>query len=330
LFLRIGQNAEVNCLYFVAEGTLDVLLWDLLEKKFRDLGEFVEGKEKMKIVVHNTYNSVQELQSMFRTSDDDNFGDEEAKIDTNESTSDGEGLIKLEGDLEQDITQLAQEEMVMLSQLDEDDMAEESTTLGEPGKQIKSGSKQKEAEVICLLDDDDEEEAKDSKPAAERNRDSRDGNGQASTEAPKQNNNGSTYDFSRPFTKYRIYLQTFEGSSFGMSIVDERGRLVVIGNTRGNDKPAVGDILVAVNGIPIAENYGVAKISHYLSSSSLQGPVELTFLEDEDFIRYFRQKAYPQSNMNPTSMPKGAGRNTPAEKGGVIELLDDNDEDDDD
>ncbi|OEU20498.1 hypothetical protein FRACYDRAFT_179877, partial [Fragilariopsis cylindrus CCMP1102] len=41
---RIGQNAVVKCLYFVATGTLDVLLWDLLEKKFRDLGEFVEGK----------------------------------------------------------------------------------------------------------------------------------------------------------------------------------------------------------------------------------------------------------------------------------------------
>ena len=321
-FLRIGQNAEVSCLYFVAEGTLDVLLWDLLEKKFRDLGEFVEGKEKMKIVVHNTYNSVKELQSMFRTSGDDNFGDEEAKIDSSESASDGEGLIKLESDLEQDITQLAQEEMVMLSEKDEDDVGEESTTLGESGNQTKSGSKPKKAEVICLLDDDEEEEAQDSKPAAA----TRDSNGRVPAEAPKQNINGSNYDFSSPFAKCRTYLQTFEGSTFGITILDEHGRLVVGGNTRGNNKPAVGDILVAVNGQPVVYGCSVSRISNYLSSALSQGPVELTFLEDEDFIRYFWQKQQQQqSNRNPNYMPNRALHNTPAENGGVIELLDDDD-----
>ena len=29
----------MNCLYFVAKGTLDDVLWKLLEKKFRDLGK---------------------------------------------------------------------------------------------------------------------------------------------------------------------------------------------------------------------------------------------------------------------------------------------------
>lgn len=29
----------MNCLYFVARGTLDDVLWKLLEKKFRDLGK---------------------------------------------------------------------------------------------------------------------------------------------------------------------------------------------------------------------------------------------------------------------------------------------------
>jgi SNF2 family DNA or RNA helicase len=36
---RIGQQASVRCLYFVAKGTLDEVLWKLIEKKFRDLGE---------------------------------------------------------------------------------------------------------------------------------------------------------------------------------------------------------------------------------------------------------------------------------------------------
>jgi SNF2 family DNA or RNA helicase len=36
---RIGQQATVRCLYFIAKGTLDEVLWKLIEKKFRDLGE---------------------------------------------------------------------------------------------------------------------------------------------------------------------------------------------------------------------------------------------------------------------------------------------------
>ena len=36
---RIGQQAACRCLYFVAKGTLDEVLWKLIEKKFRDLGE---------------------------------------------------------------------------------------------------------------------------------------------------------------------------------------------------------------------------------------------------------------------------------------------------
>ena len=48
---RIGQQARVRCLYFIGKGTLDEVLWKLIEKKFRDLGEFVEGKENMGIAL---------------------------------------------------------------------------------------------------------------------------------------------------------------------------------------------------------------------------------------------------------------------------------------
>ena len=43
------------------------MLWKLIEKKFRDLGEFVEGKEKQKMIVDRTYESAKELFSMFQT-----------------------------------------------------------------------------------------------------------------------------------------------------------------------------------------------------------------------------------------------------------------------
>ena len=48
---RIGQQARVRCLYFIGKGTLDEVLWKLIEKKFRLLGEFVEGRENMDIAL---------------------------------------------------------------------------------------------------------------------------------------------------------------------------------------------------------------------------------------------------------------------------------------
>ena len=67
---RIGQNSRVQCLYFVATGTLDDLLWKLLEKKFRDLGEFVEGLEKQKIVVHKTFHGIKDVDAIFENLDE--------------------------------------------------------------------------------------------------------------------------------------------------------------------------------------------------------------------------------------------------------------------
>ena len=43
----------MKCLYFVAKGNI---LWKkLFEKNFRELIEFVESKEKLKMVVDHTF-----------------------------------------------------------------------------------------------------------------------------------------------------------------------------------------------------------------------------------------------------------------------------------
>lgn len=62
---RIGQQSTVRCVYFHARGSLDDLLWKLLEQKYRDLGEFVEGKEGKEIKVHDisTYQEEEEKKS---------------------------------------------------------------------------------------------------------------------------------------------------------------------------------------------------------------------------------------------------------------------------
>jgi SWI/SNF-related matrix-associated actin-dependent regulator 1 of chromatin subfamily A len=62
---RIGQQSIVRCVYFHANGSLDDLLWKLLEQKYRDLGEFVEGKEGKEIKVQeiSSYQEVEESKS---------------------------------------------------------------------------------------------------------------------------------------------------------------------------------------------------------------------------------------------------------------------------
>jgi hypothetical protein len=62
-------------------------MWDLLEKKFRDLGEFVEGKEKMKIVVHRTYCSINDLQSIFSNVGDEDSDNEAAEKEKKTTTN---------------------------------------------------------------------------------------------------------------------------------------------------------------------------------------------------------------------------------------------------
>jgi SNF2 family DNA or RNA helicase len=48
---RIGQQAQVRCLYFIGRGTLDKVLWEHIENKARIVGEFLDGKENMGIAL---------------------------------------------------------------------------------------------------------------------------------------------------------------------------------------------------------------------------------------------------------------------------------------
>ena len=48
---RIGQQAQVRCLYFIGRGTLDEVLWEHIENKARIVGEFLDGKENMGIAL---------------------------------------------------------------------------------------------------------------------------------------------------------------------------------------------------------------------------------------------------------------------------------------
>lgn len=309
---RIGQNATVKCLYFVASGTLDVLLWDLLEKKFRDLGEFVEGKEKMKIVVQRTYKSVAEVQSIFDKIEDDD-ADEDAKLNENDMEAEGDDLIKLENDLQDDIVQLAEEEMGMIKQeQDDEDGADNNRRMslqvgnGQPA-QPKSTLGQTEDEAICLSDDD-EDEAVVVKPDAK----------EKPTSPPEVSSNN------RVLIRPRFYKQWFKGASYGIQLLKIGRRLTVIQNTFGKQKPAFGDVLVAVNGHRVVIDADMNSVITYMKKALEQNTTELIFFEDEEFLKKYSSQI-TQSAKEIEAMANKRLKSAPptTSKDSAIEILDD-------
>lgn len=321
----------MRILYFVASGTLDVLLWDLLEKKFRDLGEFVEGKEKMKIVVHHTYDSVKDLQSIFSKPDNDESDDEVKTSNSETNDSDADNLIRLEDDLKEDIVQLAQEEMIMISQGEDEDGADSKLNMHGVQPESNSGDGntglgQTEDEAICLLDDEDVDEEIDENPTAKEQLITPD----SSTSVALSDSGAAAFDKSKAFSNCRIYTQLFEGTTYGIQLLTHEGRLVVSKQMQdGNVKPAPGDILVAINGAEFPLNVPLQDAVRAMKEYILRAPVELTLIEDEEFASYCKNVVIPEYEQhNKESILKrqaqmAASRSSAQNVGGVIEILDD-------
>jgi len=290
-------------------------LWDLLEKKFQDLGEFVEGKEKMKIVVRKTFKNVKELQSIFIRSSDDDL-ESETKQDDNNPTSESEDLIKLETDLQDDIVQLAREEMVMISQGEDEDGTDINLVGHHPSEnnhaQAKSGLGQTEDEAICLSDDEEDVSQAEKKGIVSH-----------------ADSGGSNFSFKKStvLRNCRFYKQNFRGTSFGIQLLNIECRLVVINNRFGKLKPALGDVLVAVNGTKLPLNLHLNQACMYMKQLLVKGVVELVFVEDEAFV-----KQYTPAILEMRKQLEAAGQHVgnkkpkndpPSNSEDVIEILDD-------
>jgi hypothetical protein len=287
---RIGQNSRVKCLYIVATGTLDDLLWKLLEKKFQDLGEFVEGKEKLNIVVHQFFHGVKELHSQYFTNPSDDDSDDGTQED-DDVEGDRVELLKLEHDLENDINLLAKEEMTsMQPDGEEDEMngdikADEVVSESKPPP-VTLGSSVDEA--ICLSDDDDDarpptEVAQTKPPASGPHNGSKQDHAQVEEKIIS-----SSPNVSEPFSNARIYKLLFEGPSYGMQLIVYQRRLVVSRKmSKKHEKPALGDILIGVNGAQVPFVNVLEEITPQLKSLLAKSPVELTFMEVDSFSRFF-------------------------------------------
>ncbi len=286
---RIGQNSRVHCLYFVATGTLDDLLWKLLEKKFRDLGEFVEGMEKQKLVVHKTYNGTKELDSMFDIPDG-STSDDEVNFDEESDDEDGQEILEYQRDLEDEIELLGKEELTMIRADGDDDDGGDEQVFHDSAEPAAGST---EAEAILLSDDDEEEETRTSaahdSPTETRTEET---SGEERASPAQKDVEGSNkklpaeastkLDIRKPLQDCRGYSVVFEGKSFGMNLFIFEGRAVVggrVGDSYFTDIPALGDILVAVNGQRMPFTSDINQITTFMRTSLQRGPVELIFLE---------------------------------------------------
>jgi hypothetical protein len=71
----MGQaSKEVKCVYFVAKGTLDEPIWRLIEKKFADLGEFIDGNEDAVVDVHGVCDTRSDVVAASKRSEGERTG----------------------------------------------------------------------------------------------------------------------------------------------------------------------------------------------------------------------------------------------------------------
>ncbi|GMH90489.1 hypothetical protein TrVE_jg4166 [Triparma verrucosa] len=132
---RIGQARDVMIKYIIGVGTVDEVIWELAKRKFKSLGEFVEGKEGMSI----------------RASEgggEDFDWDFRAKLDV-EGKEGGIAEEDIDDDLEEIIRTLGEEEKKAAGL--EDEGIEESRT-----PTPSSFKKAVPDEIICLDDSDNE------------------------------------------------------------------------------------------------------------------------------------------------------------------------------
>ena len=261
---RIGQQARVRCLYFIGRGTLDEVLWKLIEKKFRDLGEFVEGKENMGIALER------ELE--------DDEGDEILKTDGSaEDGSDGDSTKKRKApedvfgdlletddlDLKQEIDELCHEEEDMLNikneeEEDEPDIDDTKNSGAETAsvpnnklaasvpsnKMAASAATEASSDMVIELSDDEEDDIIKPSPTIATVRE--------------------LYRESRVFAKLkiepnvqfnnlRLYTVKYPGPAYGLLMVACNGRVIVKAHQtpQADEYPKIGSIIVACNGYVI-------------------------------------------------------------------------------
>lgn len=231
----------MRCLYFIAKGTLDEVLWKLIEKKFRDLGEFVEGKENMGIALERTLEDGEDEEIL--KSEDNGDGSRKRKAEDVFSE-----LLDSE-DLRDEIDELVHEEEDMLKiKNDEDDDEPDTEEKGTESDQKMASTSNKgaqrptatKAEDMAIELSSDEEETGPTTIAQIRNLYKESG-----ILAKLKIDNHVR------FKNLRAYTLQYPGPTYGLIMVSCNGRVVVKchhGSDDSTKMPKIGTIIIGCNG----------------------------------------------------------------------------------
>ena len=308
---RIGQQARVRCLYFVAKGTLDEVLWKLVEKKFQDLGEFVEGKERHRIVVDTVYENKHDLYTQ--------FSDCEPESDEQEEGDDANIDFEFDPEILRDIEQLGHEEEELLNSIpSNEDEGDDTAVLTNSDKKVaaridvtqsapenESARIGSSAEAAIVLHDDEpgeeQQESTNSRPAPYQ---------AESKDCPK-------FDYDS-YTKWKVYEVLVAGPNLGVSLLNFSGRIVV--SQSSISKPAVGDVLIGFNGIKIPFGSTLQQVVGGIRQALHTGSsTRLVFGEDPSFAEYFVKYLTYVISVTPCH----TGTKTGQKSKEVIDLIDD-------
>lgn len=311
---RIGQQARVRCLYFIARGTLDEVLWKLIEKKFRDLGAFVEGKENMDIA----------LERELEDGEDDKIVKSEGnEDDVGENSMSCGGLVKKrkahevqdvfneildaeDPELKKEIDELCHEEEDMLNvknKEDEEELIErELVTINENKEGVGTGNNidasatnNTTKKVIELLDDEDDNDGDRSKPPTIANL----------RELYRSTGifNSLRVDPRMQLKNMRLYTVQYQGPSYGLIMVSCNARVVVKAQTLEgqagqstslkSETPRIGSIIVAINEHVVPYNAQFVKVLQLMKVMMRSPPVTIMFAEDDAFISMFVEDFVP-------------------------------------
>jgi len=325
---RIGQQAKVHCLYLIAKGTLDEILWLLVKKKFRDLGEFVEGKEKLDIVVHRQYED--EWSAIDRVCGT-NDKDDDISVD---EVDDDFGKMN-DGDLiEHDMEEMANEEQAMVKRNSEDDdddiidatsedffgsgPLEKSQPLDKIHRQesvpvtvnvgmgatesvpgtvnVEMGATEANADfpgksdncVICLSDDDEVEHVHNGKKQPEI-RDIIKSFGFK----PKEETIRAGLPVAVLFPNMQFYNVTFNGPTYGLALANFSGRVVVQKPPSNEIDVSPGSVIAAINSHIVPHNTKFQDIMNMLKYAINRSPAVITFAQDKEFELFWLKVLKP-------------------------------------
>jgi hypothetical protein len=270
------------------------------------LGEFVEGKERLKMVIHKEYKGTKEILSLFQTSID--TGDEEMYDFADEALF--EDLAADEG-IEHDIMSLGEMErkMVKEDEGDEEDTPTSDTDLDQKPAAVDNPPSGKgnvlghtEEDAIALSSDDESGDEKEKEISSTAGGGTSNSTENAPIEALQQ-----TQIVDPPLTDCQFYRIFFPGPSIGVNISLYKGRFVVsqIGRDRlrrlgPTSKPAVGDVFVQVGRMALPARLPLDSFQSILRHYLANPPTPVVFAEVPEVQEYFRE-ASEQQKLMPTS-----------------------------